>query len=255
MTVLWPRLPASVAESEFETLPVDGPRCGAGRPPAPIYTPVGGSRETDSDVGALIEQVESVAKDHGFPERRPAAARVAFDRDAAPVVRASLELSWSEAAQHGTWSFLALVALPHLTYWRFGTGNPERWIASDLTRHTWARLWWQAVVFESDPHIFGELTESDLNQLLERRALGGHVRVTCALARAVVECTPGGGEARRTVIRDATARLRRRLEFLDPAAINDEDLRALCRAEAAASHERYLRQAGISNARSDHRSG
>lgn len=241
MTTLWPRLPETIAESEFEVLPRDGPRTGALRHPAQIYTPVGGARATDADIRALIERLEHVARRYGFPTAQPAPVRVAFDREAATALRVSLDLSWSEAGQPGTWSFVALVVVPHLTYWRFGTNNPERWIASDLTRHTWARLWWQAVVFESDPQVFHDLTESDLNQLLERRTLGGDARVTCALARAIVERTPEGGTPRRAVIRDATARLRRRLEFIDPAAIGDADLRAMCRTEVGVAHERYVR--------------
>lgn len=242
MTTLWPRLPAAVADSEFETLPPTAPRSGGLRHPAQVYTPVGGARATDADVRDLVVGLETVAARHGHPGQPPGAARVAFDRDAAGALRTCLDLSWSEAGQPGTWSFLALVVLPHLTHWRFGRGNRERWIASDLTRHTWARLWWQAVVFEDDPQLLLDLTESDLNQLLERRTIGGDPRTTCALGRAVVEHTPEGGNARRAVIRDATARLRRRLEFLDPAAADDDGLRALCRAEVAASHERYLHE-------------
>jgi hypothetical protein len=240
MTILWPRLPATVAEREFESLPADGPRSGTVRHPAQTYTPVGGSRATDADVRALINGLVVLSEQHGFPERQPTRSRVAFDRGATGVLRSALDLSWSEAGHRGTWSFIAIVALPHLTYWRFGTDNPERWIATDLTRHTWARLWWQAVVFENDPQILVELTESDLNQLLERRTLGGDARVTCALARAVVERTPDGGTMRRVIIRDATARLRRRLEFIDTAAVDDPDLGALCRAEVFASQQRYL---------------
>jgi len=57
----------------------------------------------------------------------------------------------AEAGNRDVWSFTALVALPHLTRWRFVTRNRERWLASDLTRHTWARLWWQVTVFEREP--------------------------------------------------------------------------------------------------------
>ena len=102
------------------------------------------------------------------------------------------------------WSFVALVPLPQLTYWRFGFGNRERWIAGDLTRHTWARLWWQAVVFEGHVELLAALSESDLNQLLERRIIGGDPRLTRALRHAVTGCQEA---SRRILIRDAAKRL------------------------------------------------
>ncbi|MET8462784.1 hypothetical protein [Micromonospora zamorensis] len=49
-------------------------------------------------------------------------------------------------------------------------------MATDLTRHTWAWLWWQAVVFARHEQILVVLSESDLNQLLERRSIGGNPR-------------------------------------------------------------------------------
>ncbi|WP_121368353.1 hypothetical protein [Frondihabitans australicus] len=141
-------------------------------------------------------------------------SRIAFDRAAVPLIGTKLDLSWSEAASRDVWSFLALVALPDVTSWRFGTDNVERWVASDPNRHTWSRLWWQAVVFEGDLALLAELTESDLNQVFERRRIGGDPRLACAIARAVVSRTIGG-EGRRDIIRDVTARVRRRLAWAD----------------------------------------
>lgn len=239
MTQLWPQIPALVAEGLFAGLPTGGPDRGAVRHPAQIYTPVGAARATEADVEAFKSAIEHLAAEHGYPTGgQAAAARTTFDRAAAAAVRRTLDLSWSEAGQRGVWSFVALVVLPHVTHWRFGTNNEERWIATDLTRHTWARLWWQAVVFEADPQLLADLTESDLNQLLERRTLGGDTRMTCALARAVVARTPDGGIDRRHLIRDATARVRRRLEFIDTAAVDDDNLAAMCRSEVDLSWER-----------------
>lgn len=239
MTQLWPQIPALVAERLFAGLPPDAPDRGDVRHPAQIYTPVGAARAADADVEAFKATIEDLAAHHGYPTRGlPTSTRTGFDRAAAAAVRRTLDLSWSEAGQRGVWSFVALVVLPHVTHWRFGTNNSERWIATDLTRHTWARLWWQAVVFDTDSRVLAELTESDLNQLLERRTLGGDTRITCALARAVVERTPHGGAKRRHLIRDATARVRRRLEFIDTAAVVDDDLATMCRSEVDISWER-----------------
>ncbi|WP_157518244.1 hypothetical protein [Herbidospora mongoliensis] len=204
----------------------------AGRPPAykeshpdQMWAPVGG-RVSTRRVRGLIDAVTTLARENGFPETAGIDARISFDRHAAKVIRGHLDLSWAEAGNRDLWSFLSLVALPHVTMWRFGPDNKERWIATDLTRHTWARLWWQAVVFAGHEHVLAALNESDLNQLLERRSIGGDPRLTRELARAVIEL---GAEApRRAVIRDVTARLRRYLAFLDVRALSDQQVKDLC---------------------------
>ncbi|WP_203884747.1 hypothetical protein [Planotetraspora kaengkrachanensis] len=176
----------------------------------------------------MIDTISTLAKKYGFPEPAGPEARIAFDRDAASAIRLHMDLSWAEAGNRNLWSFLSLVALPHVTKWRFGLDNRERWIATDLTRHTWARLWWQAVVFAGHEHVLAALSESDLNQLLERRSIGGDPRLVREIARAVTEVP--AQVPRRAVIRDVTFRLRRYLAFLDARALSDQQVRELCSA-------------------------
>lgn len=240
MTVLWPRLPAPIATDEFDRIKSDGPAEPRSRHPEQIYTPVGDRRATDTEIRTMIIRLTELAIEHGYPQSAPDRHRIAFDRRATTLLQDTIELNWAEAGQRDTWSFVALVALPHLTQWRFGTNNPERWIATDLTRHTWARLWWQAVVFERGPDLLSALTESDLNQLLERRIMGGDPRLVCALARSIVDHTPDGTD-RRLLIRDVTARLLRRLAFLDVHALDDTALAHLCRTETDESWQRVRR--------------
>ena len=222
MSVLWPRLTASVAFAMY-TEASQGQLTPARSHPAQFFAPVGGRRATSNEVALMASEVRRLAEEFGFPRRSVASARIAFDRAAAPLVRESMDLSWSEAAARDVWSFLALVALPDVTSWRFGSDNPERWVASDPTRHTWSRLWWQAVVFEGDFALLAELSESDLNQLLERRRIGGDPRLARALARAVVSRTVDG-EGRRQIIRDVTARVRRRLAWADMYSLESDVL-------------------------------
>jgi hypothetical protein len=237
MTVLWPRLPTPIATSELDRIKTSGPSQPQAQHPAQIYTPVGGRRATESEIRTVITQLTDLATEHGYPQPARDNARIAFDRCATKILHNTIDMSWSEAGQRDTWSFLAIVMLPHLTNWRFGTANPERWIATDLTRHTWSRLWWQAVIFQNDPAVLDALTESDLNQLLERRAMGGDPRLICALARSIVDRTPDGTD-RRPLVRDVTARLLRRLAFIDVQALDDAALTHLCRSETDASWHR-----------------
>lgn len=222
MSVLWPRLTASVAHAMYLEA-----HQGVLRPsdshPAQIFAPVGGRRATPLEVADLASSVRQLSEQFGFPDRSEASSRIAFDRAAAPLIGAKLDLSWSEAAARDVWSFLALVALPDLTSWRFGTDNVERWVASDPNRHTWSRLWWQAIVFKEDFVLLDELTESDLNQLFERRRIGGNPRLARAIARAVVLRT-ASGDGRRDIIRDVTARVRRRLAWADMYSLESNAL-------------------------------
>ncbi|PJJ72948.1 hypothetical protein CLV46_2527 [Diaminobutyricimonas aerilata] len=224
MTDLWPRLPIGQAFALFAEEETPAPLLSH---PAQTFAPTGGTRIAEDRVNALVDELVVAAQRAGFPGTSTAAQRVAFDREAAFVLTRHMKIPWAEASAREVWHFLALVALPHVTQWRFGRGNRERWIASDLTRHTWARLWWHGTVFESAPDVLRSLSESDLNQLLERRAIGGDARLTVHLSRAVISAT-GDGEHRRAVIRDSTARFRRRLAFTDPFAMTDDELASLC---------------------------
>ncbi|HEY9264081.1 MAG TPA: DUF6339 family protein [Mycobacterium sp.] len=126
--------------------------------------------------------------------------------------------------------------MPDLTRWRFGSDrNPERWIATDLTRHTWSRAWWQGTLFAGHLELLDELTESDLNQILERRVIGGDARLATEIARAVLDVEKTGSVSRRALIRDTTARLRRRLAFVDARALSDDDVEDMCRGIAQES--------------------
>ncbi|MFD0740787.1 hypothetical protein ACFQ1L_01520 [Phytohabitans flavus] len=176
----------------------------------------------------MIDEITKLAATAGFPDRSTDEQRIRFDRDVASAIRGAMDLSWAEAGSRDVWTFVAMVALPHLTFWRFGIGNQERWIASDLTRHTWARLWWQGVIFNGNPDLLNALHESDLNQLLERRSIGGDPRLVCAIARVILEQVDAGGD-RRILFRNATLRLRRFLAFADPRSLSDDQQLQMCR--------------------------
>lgn len=225
MSELWPHLPSVVSAAVYaQYVAEDQPVPGESHPDQ-TWSPIG-ARVPEKRVRELIEAVTRIAEKYDYPQPAGRDARVAFDRDAAATIRSHLDLSWAEAGSRDLWSFLALVALPHVTMWRFGLHNRERWVATDLTRHTWARLWWQAVVFAGHEHILAALSESDLNALLERRSLGGDPRLAREIARAVI--TLAAEASRRAVIRDVTLRLNRYLAFLDVRALSDEQVSRLC---------------------------
>lgn len=239
----WPQISAGVAEVEYRSLvgSVDEPKPRS-RHVDQIYSPVG-ARAADADVQRLIDELGEIAYAYGYPESAFAESRTQFDRDSAIVLRKHMDISWADAGNTRLWSFVSLIALPHLTRWRFGFDNRERWIGSDLTRHTWARLWWQAVVFEDHHDLYRRLKESELNQLLERRAIGGDSRLVATFAYSIFEASPSA--PRRRLIRDATKRMNRILVFVDPLALDGNQLREMCDGLVKESAEQIVRSDGL----------
>lgn len=226
MSILWPKLPSVVADREFLRLSPTTQYDPSTSHSEQTWSPIGG-RVKDVEVRDLITALSDLATAHGFPAPAGNDARIAFDRAASGVLRKRMDLDWAEATDRDLWSFTSLVALPHLTHWRFGIGNRERWVASDLTRHTWGRLWWQAVVFEGHENLLAALSESDLNQLLERRSIGGDPRFVQSVAAALLAAPDD--VPRRDVTRQLSLRLRRLLAFLDVHALTDAQVHELCR--------------------------
>lgn len=240
MSILIPRLPRPIADGVFDGFG-DAPLIGGAAHPNQVFAPVGGRRSTEAELVALRDAVHALAMSHGFPNA--GSNLIGFDRSVARIVRGHLDLTWAEAGSRDVWSFLALVVLPEVTDWRFGRGNRERWVASDLTRHTWARLWWQATAFAEDLSLLDRLTESDLNQLLERRSIGGDARLLVSLGNVLLS-SEFDDVKRRDLVRDATARLMRRLAFIDARSLDDAGLAELCRLTVRESVEAIRSEPG-----------
>lgn len=147
---------------------------------------------------------------------------------AAETVHKTMNITAVEAATRGVWSFLSVVAMPDITQWRFPNRNVERWIATDLTRHMFARLWWQATTFVvvteagHDYSLLRSLSESDLNQITERRSIAGVTPLARSIARVALDL--GSTDSRRAVFREAVPRLRRLMAFVDFATLSDDQL-------------------------------
>jgi Family of unknown function (DUF6339) len=227
MTTLWPRMPLNEARAAFNELEHGAVAVASPHHAQQIYAQVGG-RVDDRTVQRLHDQVADVARRFGFPDQPPTDG-VAFDKAVTAVVRDGIDITWAEAASREVWHFVALVAFADLTEWRWRDRrqrNIERWIATDLTRHTWARLWWRATAFAGQSALLDRLSESDLNQLIERRVIGGNPELLIAMASSVM-AAPSGAVPHREVIREATKRLRRLLSFIDDVALEPVQLRAM----------------------------
>ncbi len=230
MNELWPRLSAAMALVEFDEIQRLVPSQLPSRTvhPDQTFAATGGVRIQPTAVLELVNRLEAVAEKSGYPHPATSEQRISFDRAAAEVLFRTTNMTSFEASQPGIWNFFALVAMPALTYWRFGIRNRERWIASDLARHMFSRLWWQAFAFgvpidgtTTDYTLLASLTESDLNQLTERKSLGGNHRLVRTIARELQPIV----ENRRDIIRALASKIRRLTPFVDFTVLNDEQLR------------------------------
>lgn len=227
---LWPRIARSIAETMFQTELMAGevPPHGLSHNEM-TYGPTGG-RVGQRDMEALREALIVAAREYGFETiERSADAGTDFDRAAAPLIVDHMHLTWEEAGQPGVWSFISMVLLPDLTHWRWAgsngaPGNKERWICIDPTRHAWGRLWWQETVCRERPGLLDKFNESELNQFFERTSFTRHREFFLYFMEATSKHLTR--LPRRTLVRDVTKRMRRRLAFIDTFSMTAPELHA-----------------------------
>ncbi|MEW2509457.1 DUF6339 family protein [Streptomyces sp. NPDC046870] len=234
MTLLYPRITSAEATAlleEYDALSLQDLEKRAGVSPGAFYGTTGGHPVDVGHLEHLAHVLRDCARRAGYPHLPDDRNKVLFDRAAAKALHATMDITPAEAGQPDMWTHLATCLVPDVVAWRFGTRAPKRWIGTGLVRHTLARLWWQAHALAvtrngtTDYGLLDNLTESDLNQIFERRAIGGTPPLARALARELT--TPGlhgAGVSRREIVRDTAKRLRRLLPYtsftsLDEAAI------------------------------------
>ncbi len=142
-------------------------------------------------------------------------------------------MNWSEAGSREVWSWCAIALLPDVTHWRWkwvgksGRWNRERWIGSDLTRHTWGRQWWRAVQLQGAPSAVDQLLESDFNQLTERaNTIGTNPLLVSTFVELYLKAVANGTVDRRDLIRDSTQRLLREMAFVDDSIMGGAEMTA-----------------------------
>lgn len=195
-----------------------------------------GVRADARTIKGVRSRVLELARGHGFDPDSGAlqggaerGSLLAFDRELLAEFRDLVPMNWSEAGARDVWSWFALALLPDVTHWRWynvaqgnGRWNPERWIGSDLTRHTWARQWWRTVQLEPDPGLGGILVERDYNATTERaNTIGSNPRLVTAIGRLAEERTGGDTMTRTAVIREASKRILRDMAYLEDTLIED----------------------------------
>ncbi|NMI54273.1 MULTISPECIES: DUF6339 family protein [unclassified Streptomyces] len=231
MTLLYPRITPAEAKmllARYDALSLEDIRAQAGPSPVAFYGTTGGTPADPGHLGRLVDILRACARDAGYPRPPDDRDKILFDRAGAKALHATMNMTPAEAGQPDVWTCLATCLVPDVVAWRFGTRTHERWIGTGLVRHTFARLWWQAHALavthdgSADYSLLDRLSESDLNQIFERRAIGGTPPLARALARELTaQRLESASVSHRAVVRDVTKRLRRLLPFTSFASLDE----------------------------------
>jgi len=201
-----------------------------------VFAALGGVQVSEQHLGDLRAELIAVAERAGYPaDRGSRATRERFDLECAAVLRNRMHTVAGEAAAIDVWAFLGVMLLPDLCFWRFPNPPEDRVIGPDLTRHTFARLWWRAYqLADLEPSggliALEAIPENVMNQIFERRAIGGNRELVRGVASTLIATQNQWPEIpRRRLVRDSIRRLRRLLAFMSPEALDDPTLTALIR--------------------------
>jgi Family of unknown function (DUF6339) len=229
-SLLYPRLPPAIAHRLFEHEKSQSVVTLQGAPEHPdaVFSALGGVEITRQELQALGDAIRSRARVAGFPETlRDEARRDVFDLASANILHHTMMMVPAEAAAIDVWAFIGTVLLPDICFWRFPNPPADRVIGPDLTRHTFARLWWRAYMLADLDGFAGlsalaAISESEMNQVFERRSIGGNRALIRATARKLLQLPPE--QRRREPVRNAVRRLRRLLAFTMLECVTPEKL-------------------------------
>lgn len=190
-----------------------------------------GQHATPEILKAFQSAMRDIAKEHGYPAvpTEKDRARVQFDRDVVPQILAVTPLLPAEASQEAVWSFLSLVVVPDVAFWRWPNSRQKDDYERILgyPRNVFRRLWWRAYTFGTAADSVGHLLlEDEAVAILERTSIGGNRVLARAIAEIHVRRFQAAGK-RTDVLRDAMKRIRRLHGFVAFHCLTEHEVRTL----------------------------
>jgi hypothetical protein len=178
----------------------------------------------------LQSDIRAIAERFGYPatQRRRSPSFTQFDQAVSVELLRSMDIVPADAAHEGVWSFLSLVLLPDVAFWRFpnseGREDYERLLGRP--RNVFRRLWWRA--YATGEAATQHLLEDEAVAIMERPTIGGHPRLARAIASTHLKMIGNDSSTARTeLLRQVSKRLRRLAAVVTLSALGDEDLQAL----------------------------
>lgn len=234
--LLFPRLPSAPARQRLAMLnTVDTPDVAgtsAAQHPSAAPAPVGGHPASQLHLGAVRSSIREIAGQFGYPERLVAKDQAAFDRKCGTVLLQKMDIVTGDAASPDVWSFISLVLLPEIPFWRFPGAAEERYLGG--LRNTFQRLWWRAWTFGPDltsvPEGATPFGEDDFVQVMERPTVSGNERLARAFYSVVLESDLASLHVTRSeLVRRLVIQIRARRSHVAVDALNDSQLVDLIR--------------------------
>ncbi|MGE2689078.1 hypothetical protein [Mycolicibacterium pulveris] len=186
------------------------------------YTPVGGTRISESELSALREEIVTLAREHGMPSAIQNPSE--FEGRAARSLRQRLDISPNEASHEEVWTYLTCCWLLDVAVWRFGSQADRRRFIGNINRNTFRRLWWRAEVLGPDIDLT-QLGEDELVNIMERPTIAADLRLARGVAREFLSRVDrGAAESRMQLMREAMKRLLRLTPMVSFAALDHNEL-------------------------------
>lgn len=191
------------------------------------FYPTRTAEVTSDQLQALQTEVRDVATDCGYPTSggKGSPALREFDQRCCRLLFEQMDIVVADAASAGVWSFLSLVLLPDVAFWRFPNQREledyERLLGRP--RNVFRRLWWRAHNVGVD--LGPQLLEDEAVGILERSAIGGNPAIAQAIAREHLRRTSSDLPIQRTeLLRDAMKRVRRLAAIVSLGGLELHDL-------------------------------
>jgi DNA-binding Lrp family transcriptional regulator len=189
------------------------------------YSPIGGTRITDDELGTLRRELLEIARSHGYPASVERTSEL--EARMGETLHRALPITPHEASQEDAWTYLTCCWLLDVAVWRFGADADERRFIGNVNRNTFRRLWWRREVLGAEVPL-DRLGEDELVSIMERPTIASDRRLARGIATrflAVVDAEDG--VERMHLMREAMKRLMRLTPFLSFYALGDDELEAV----------------------------
>lgn len=200
----------------------------------PHWNLSGGSEISPKDRIELVEGLENIAGEHGYPDYPTVASQQAFDRKACRLLHHSDVLlgAKGDTNRGAAWAGLTCLDVPHLAIWRHS--EKGKGISRDRLhggpRNFLRRLWLRKSALLLDEkegqdswELIDQMSEDAVVQIIERPSLASDQRLASFMGLEWIRHRNNGIQME-PVMRLATRRLRATSQTRMLSALNDQAL-------------------------------
>ncbi len=200
----------------------------------PHWNLSGGSEIAPKDRNEIVESLEGIAREHGYPDYPTVASQQVFDRNACRLLHHSevLRGAKGDTKRAAAWAGLTCLDVPHLAIWRHSEkgkgisrdrlhGGPRNFL-----RRLWLRksaLLLNETESQDSWELIDQMSEDAVVQIIERPSLASDRRLASLMGLEWIKHRKNGIDME-PVMRLATRRLRATSQTRMLSALNDRML-------------------------------